>query len=122
MRILGILTALFVSGSALAVDLSIVNTSAVEVRLDSLFNRCDGAIVTPEKPVVLKPGESFDLKNITPVMHHYKICAVGFCSSTAFGIREDIAYRLEVVLDDGIVNGIALPDHWIGNTKCPGED
>ena len=122
MKVVGFLLLLLVSRLAVATDLSVINNTGVEMRLDSLFNRCDGAIVSPDKPVVLKPGESFDLKNITPVMHHYKVCAVGYCSSTAMGISEDIHYRLEVVLEDGfLIDGVELPDHWIGNTKCPGE-
>lgn len=118
-----ILFACLVCGSAFATDLSIVNKTGGDMRVASLMNSCGDFIVNEDKPVHLKDGESFDLKGIVPVMHHYKICGAGYCSSTAMGIKDDIHYVLEVVLEDGfLINGVPMPDHWVGNTECPKKD
>lgn len=106
--------------TVMATDLVVVNKTNAQVRIDSLAHYCgDGIYITSENPVWLAPEQTWEKKNITPVMHHYKICGLGFCSSTAMGIKDDIEYVLEIQLDDFLINGVPKPDHWIGNTECP---
>jgi hypothetical protein len=101
-----------------ATTLTFINNTGYEVRIDSLYNACTGAIIQPVAPKFLKDKEFFKTP-ITKVMHHYSICAQGFCSSTAFAVKEDIDYVLAIDLEDGyLIRGTPLPNHWVGITTC----
>lgn len=114
-----IVTVLITSYSA-ATSLNILNDTRVSIRIDSLFNTCEGNLISEDQPVYLQPGEFYFIPKIIPIMHHYKICGNGYCEMTAMPIRDDIDYLLQVVLeDDFLVSGIPTPDHWVGNTDCP---
>lgn len=118
-----LLVILFLTCPVFAVDLTVINHTGAEMRIANLFNRCDGNLISENNPYFLQPDEEVTFSNITPVMHHYTICGSGYCSSTAMPIQEDIHYILDVVLQDGfLIDGQPKPDHWVGKTKCPGEE
>lgn len=101
-------------------SLTLRNETGIPVRLVELFNPCSGHLISEKDAVWLQPNEAYFLPELTPVMHHYKICADGLCESAAMPIRDDINYVLKVVLkNDFLVRGIPIPDHWVGLTQCP---
>ena len=106
-------------GSAGAFDLAIVNHTGASARIVRLISACGQILVSEEKPILLKEDETYIIKNAVPVMHHYTACGSGRCDSSSVGIKDADTYTLELVLKDGVIDGQAQPDHWVGNTKCP---
>ena len=103
-----------------AQSLKIQNASNVAVIVDELFNICDGLLISDSAPLTLQPGEYYYLPKITNIMHHYRICALGFCESSSIPVRDEIEYELKVTLiKDYLISGEPVPDHWVGNTECP---
>ena len=110
---------LLVNFSAQATEIVFVNHTGADAKLAALFNVCQGYLINSDKPVMLKDGDSFSLKTIT-VMHHYKICAVGYCSETAIQMKDDRTFQIEMVLDGSVIDGKITPNQWGGPTNaCP---
>ena len=118
-----LLTCFFIFGlsaTAMATSLKIINHTGADIRIESLYNFCTGAIVLPSAPKYLKASEIFETP-IKKVMHHYTVCGLGFCTSTAISVKEDREYVLDVDLQDGyLIRGTVFPDHWVGITSCEG--
>jgi hypothetical protein len=102
-----------------AAELTIVNHTGADMRITQLRNRCDGFLITEDKPVYLKNNESYVVKKVTPVVQTYTICGSGFCSSSAMGMKKAAEYTLEAVMDGRYISGKGIPDHWVGNLECP---
>ncbi|HXH29345.1 MAG TPA: hypothetical protein VNJ01_00910 [Bacteriovoracaceae bacterium] len=104
--------------TSFAASLKITNRTGLPIRVAELYSSCGDVIVHRDSPHHLEDGESMLAPEIKIVMHHYKICGNGACILTAMGIKDDIDYQLAVELDDELITGVPLPDHWVGNTQC----
>lgn len=110
----------FLSSTAMAVELTIVNHTGAPARIAHLFNVCQGDIVGLDSPVHLQHGEAKSFE-VNLVMQHYKICGSGYCSSSSIQMKSDMSYTLEMILrEDGAITGIAIPEEWGGpSNPCP---
>lgn len=108
-----------ISLNASAADLIFINRSDIEVRIDSLQNKCGAPLVTPESPIRLAPGGRCTFRNITPVIHIYTVCGGGMCSASALGFKNASRYVVDILFSGGVPDLKQHPDHWVGNIDCP---
>jgi hypothetical protein len=102
-----------------ASTLSFVNLTGGEVRIDDLHDNCGRVLIKREENKILKANETFKV-NVSPIMHHYRICAKGLCSATAFGMEGERNYKLVMRIDDDfLIEGIPHPAIWPGTMGCP---
>ena len=110
------------TAAALSASLTIVNHTGLNtIRIKELSNKCDGFLVSSDKPIYLKPNESYTIKQTTPVVHTYTICGAGLCSSSAVGMVNDHKdYTLEVTLEGGMLTVNDSPEVFSRtNINCP---
>ena len=101
-----------------AATLELTNKTGYDMRITMLHNRCD--VFSIDDPVKLPPNKTFKVLNISPVVQSIEVCGVGICVMSAIGMKENIIYKVDIVLDQGFIDYKATPDHWIGtNTECP---
>jgi len=106
------------SNLASATELVIVNHTGAEMRITKLENKCNGSIII-DKPIYLDNTHSVHFQGLIPVVQVYEVCGSGYCASSAIGMKDSEEYTLNVVIKDGYIHGIAVPDHWVGNIECP---
>lgn len=103
-----------------ATELIFVNHTNEIARITFLSNKClESAIISDDNEISLKVNQSYIFKDLIPVVHVYTICGSGLCTSSAIGFKDSKSYTLDINIKDGIINGDAIPDHWVGNLECP---
>ena len=117
-----LLAAILITGTVQAATLEITNKTGYEMRIVMLHNKCDIFEIPKDKPVYLQPNEAYKVAGLTPVVQSIDVCGVGICMMSAIGMKKDMVYKVDIVLDQGFIDYKATPDHWTGtNTKCPNE-
>jgi hypothetical protein len=121
MKIFLTLATVFALDSAKAVNITFINKSGDKARIAELSNKCTDRIISKEKPVHLKNGEKFVVRDVIPIIHTFAVCGSGYCSSSAIGLKKGVKeYTIEIVLNDGLIEGKAIPEHWHeANRECP---
>lgn len=103
-----------------AATLEIVNHFGAPARITDLFNQCQGALIPNDQPIWLQNGESIKF-TVPLVMHHFRVCAQGFCAATAIQMVEGDQFTIEIVNKGGVIDGLTEPNQWGGPSKpCPG--
>ena len=110
--------AMFIDDRAEGAELKFTNKTDYTTRIVELRNKCDGYLT--KEQVILAPGESWTVKQTTPVIHTYTVCGGGLCSSSAFGLAEGSKYQLNLTTKGGMIDLESVPDHWKNtNIECP---
>lgn len=104
---------------AQAAQLSIVNHTNANIRILKVQSKCTENLVVPS-PTIMKPGSTYILNGLEPVVYIYKICGSGACIDTAIGMNDKIiSYTLDVIPDIVTkINTKTIPDVWPGNLEC----
>lgn len=103
---------------AQAAQLSIVNNTLQDVRLLKVESKCSENLIAA--PTIVKPGSTFILNGLEPVVYNYELCGSGSCVQAAMGMNNSInSYTLSVIPSTvTIINTKIIPDVWPGNLEC----
>ncbi len=105
---------------AQAAQLSITNNTQDNIRILFVESKCIKENLVAPAPAIVKPGSTFILNGLEPVIYTYELCGLGLCVQSAVGMNDKInSYTLSVIPDKmTVINTKAMPDIWPGNLEC----